>query len=90
MSRFKHGDLVLNKWAGKDNPIRVSVFIRSGKEHTYCVALDGAGKFTEVRYYTSDIEKQIDKFVKIGRTDAYALLKADLLKAMGYKEADNG
>ena len=81
MSRFKHGDLVLNKWAGEQNPIRVSVFIKSGKEHTYCVALDEGGKFTEVKYYTSDIEKQTDKFVKVGHTDAYQILKTDLLEA---------
>jgi len=81
MSRFKHGDLVLNKWAGESNPIRVSVFIKSGKEHTYCVAIDESGKFIEVRYYTSDIEKQTDKFVNVGRTDAYDILKADLIKA---------
>ena len=87
MSRFKHGDLVLNKWASKENPIRVSVFIKSGTEYTYCVALDGAGKFTEVRYYTSDIKNQTDKFVNVGHTEAYALLKADLIKATG-EQAD--
>ena len=88
MSRFKQGDLVLNKWAGPNNPIKVSVFIKSGKTHTRCLALDRADKFFEVTYYTSDIEKQTDMFVNLGQTAAYALLKSELIKARTLPEVE--
>ena len=81
MSRFKQGDLVLNKWAGPNNPIKISVCIKSGKTYTRCLALDGADKFFEVTYYTSDMEKQKYMFVNLGQTAACALFKSEIIKA---------
>lgn len=59
MSRFKVGDVILNKWASERNPIRKGIYIGGG----YLVNLK-YGRFH--KYTLVDLEEDTEHFVVIG------------------------
>lgn len=95
MGRFRRGDLILNKWAGERNPTRVSMFVGSnGKTVTVIDVVRGTlGKGV---YYSRDLMNDTEHFIKIGHSDAFEVMKRDILAALKETEdkesggAENG
>lgn len=49
--KFRFGDIIENGWAGKENPIRIGIFVRHKKN--IIELTNGKGKFWEV-YHDKD------------------------------------
>lgn len=81
MAKFKLGDLVLNRWASDSNPTRVFCYIKNRGKYTDVVALDDKGKLAMQKYYSSSLNETKDgedAYMKIGRTNAFDVLKHDI------------
>ena len=79
MGRFKCGDLVLNKWAGKGNPLRVCVYLKQSGKYALVLYVDLFGKLESVNAYKGNIENDAEHYVLVGHTDAFDLLIADII-----------
>ena len=60
MSRFKVGDIIINKWASDRNPLRKSMYIGFGFVIAYY-----QGHFHKTKFI--DMEKDTKHFIVIGR-----------------------
>ena len=80
MGRFKCGDLVLNKWAGKSNPLKVCVYLKQSGEYALMLYVDSLGKLESVNAYKGNVENDAEHYVIVGHTDAFDLLASDILK----------
>jgi len=77
--RFILGDIVKNENAGKNNPIRYSVFLQVQNEVVIMLAyIEGEG-FKTIRYSKSDVENKKDIFLYAGHTKAFDEVKNVLL-----------
>lgn len=81
MERYKRGDIILNKYAGPRNPLRCFVYLGSNSQHTQGIELLN-GRLAKADYYTKDVKQNPDKFVVVGHTDAFDVLKRDLKTAL--------
>lgn len=55
--KFSFGDIIENGWAGKENPIRIGIFVRHKKRTIELT--DGKGKFWEVYHEKDNKNKRI-------------------------------
>ena len=74
------GDIVLNRWASEDNPVRISVITHIGKEFTQCLH-ECKGNLCKSRLYTYDLKHDKEHFEIIGHID-YEKPIRDLLKKL--------
>ena len=59
------GDIVLNRWAGYNNPARIFIVEHIGKEMTK-VRYEVDGNLRSGNYYTKDLKEDKEHFVVIG------------------------
>ena len=74
------GDLLLNRWASSDNPVRVSIITHIGKEYTQCL-YESNGNLVKCRYYTHELKRDREHFEIIGHLDYEKPIK-DILRKM--------
>lgn len=80
------GDIVLNRWASEDNPVRVCIITHIGKEFTQCL-YESKGNLCKCRFYTRELKNDREHFEIIGHLDYEKPIK-DLLKKLKGGEAD--
>ena len=74
------GDIILNHWASKDNPVRVSIITHIGKEYTQCL-YENNGNLVKSRFYTHELKRDREHFEIIGHLDYEKPIK-DMLKKL--------
>ena len=83
--KVKVGDIILNEWASKTNPVRISIVIKKVGQYVYCWHIANGGKekrLEECRYYTRHItENEDNKYHIIGHCDYIAHIREALQKA---------
>ena len=79
------GDIVLNRWASEENPVRVSIITHIGKEFTQCL-YECKGNLCKSRFYTHELKKDKEHFEIIGHLDFEKPIKDMLKKLKGGAE----
>lgn len=78
--RFRRGDIILNKWAGDNNPIKVFVYLgASGKYGKAWAVVDGTLRehtTCEPRAMNADTEH----YILLGHTEAFSVARDDILR----------
>lgn len=68
-------DVILNKFAGETNPIRVSMIYKIDNEYVYTICKYKSNNELKINYgkfYKSDVKKYLgDKFVILGSIDLF-------------------
>ena len=82
---MKKGDIILNEWAGENNPCRISIITYIGKVHTN-VLYEQKGAVKKAQYFTRDLKTDKEHFVVIGHLD-YEKAIRDKLSEL--KRSDN-
>ena len=74
------GDIVLNRWASEENPVRISIITHIGKEFTQCL-YEYKGNLCKSRFYTNELKRDKEHFEIIGHLDYEKPIK-DMLKKL--------
>ena len=74
------GDIVLNRWASEENPVRISIITHIGKEFTQCL-YEYNGNLCKSRFYTNELKRDKEHFEIIGHLDYEKPIK-DMLKKL--------
>ena len=79
---FKTGDIILNKWASADNPIRYSMVFKKVGKYTYCWYIETKNRIGQCRYYTDHLKRNEDgMFSVVGHCDFFVEIRNCLEKA---------
>ena len=79
---FKTGDIILNKLASVDNPIRYSMVFKKVGKYTYCWYIEGKSKIGQCRYYTDNLKRNEESmFSVVGHCDFFVEIRNCLEKA---------
>ena len=81
---MKAGDIFLNTWASKNNPVRTFIVMSENGKTAYCKCED-KGKLLPVRYYANDIRNDTEHFKKIGHLDLSKIIIDKLKEVTGGK-----
>lgn len=81
------GDIVLNKYAGENNPCRISIITYIGKVHIN-VLYEQKGALKKAQYFTRDLKTDKEHFVIIGHLDYEKVIREKLRELK--RGADNG
>lgn len=74
---MKKGDIVLNKWAGKDNPCRIFIITYIGKTHTN-VLYEQKGAVKKAQYFTRDLKTDKEHYEILGHLDYEKVIRDKL------------
>lgn len=80
--KLKKGDIILNRWAGT---VGVAYFIYTSTSGRYINGLQlWNGRISKCQYYKSSLGEDFPDgqpaYVKVGHTDAFNVMKRDLLE----------
>ena len=81
---MRDGDIYLNTWASKDNPVRIFIVTSLNEKIVYGKCVE-KGKLTTVRYYACDVKTDTEHFKKIGHLDLSKII-IDKLNELKKKE----
>ena len=77
---MRKGDIVLNRWASDDNPVRVVIITHIGKEFTECL-YEYNGNLGKSRLYTHELKQDKEHYEIIGHLNYEKPIK-DMLKKL--------
>lgn len=88
--KFKKGDIVLNRWAGPDNPTRHFIIRSIRKSKVIAIYSDGNNlRIENETTYSNVYDIFYDgkpAFVKVGESKVFDLMKEELTKDYGFVE----
>lgn len=87
--KLKKGDIILNRWAGENNPTKVFIYTGSSGRYVNGVQFMN-GRLSKTQYYKHSLDEPFHDgepaFIKVGHTETYEVMKNDLM--IHQKEAD--